>query len=473
MDRRGLWDKNSSLGPGQAPHSYTNVQQATGPASRPGSRSTSPRETVGLPSVELKFRHSAPPSSIPASSVRSAEVLSASSPRQQAESSCTGQVESALVRLGEIAVGMDSNGTNKIHHDWPNELALPKEKTHKKKRRVRDEHVRPPTIVDPSNPHLPLIRNGSLRRDGLPLDSQCDHCGVMFNGLSIAHHMKWCSRQQPRALKLQEPDVKWKDISAAPEKPLGNVVARVITVGLAPGKYEEVLIRSNEEHVPRPMTRTLPRSALQDTGHGLPLSNGEVSEHSKYEQCKDCGNIVSADKVGVHRRLCHGNPPIVNSGTLQFPSTHNMLKAGHKLVQTKPGNNSLTSAMPPTIVCYICGRKYGSHSISIHEPQCLKKFNAQNSKLPISERLPLPKKHGSVARVLLREEEVLVVARRPRVDMGSAVESKEELVQQYFESCYSEFEKELVPCKTCGRTFAPERHRKHEPSCNAKPLKLL
>uniref|UniRef100_A0A2I2YS77 C2HC/C3H-type domain-containing protein n=1 Tax=Gorilla gorilla gorilla TaxID=9595 RepID=A0A2I2YS77_GORGO len=29
---------------------------------------------------------------------------------------------------------------------------------------------------------------------------------------------------------------------------------------------------------------------------------------------------------------------------------------------------------PPAVVCYICGREYGTKSISIHEPQCLKKM---------------------------------------------------------------------------------------------------
>ena len=194
MNRRRLWDKNSSLGPGQVPHSLTNLQQVTGSVSRPGSRSTSPRETVSLPCVEFKFKSPRPPA--PASSVHSAGVLPASLPRQQVRSDClfpsghwfTGE-STARARPSGMAAGMDYTGI-RSRHNWLTEPASPKEKTHKskeKRRRVRDIHVRPPTIVDP----LPLIQSGSLMEDGLPLDGQCGHCGGMFSRLSIAHHMKW------------------------------------------------------------------------------------------------------------------------------------------------------------------------------------------------------------------------------------------------------------------------------------------
>lgn len=47
---------------------------------------------------------------------------------------------------------------------------------------------------------------------------------------------------------------------------------------------------------------------------------------------------------------------------------------------------------PPTMVCYICGREFGSKSISIHEPQCLEKWKIENNKLPKQQQRPLPKK---------------------------------------------------------------------------------
>uniref|UniRef100_A0A8I3W8F8 Zinc finger protein 475 n=1 Tax=Callithrix jacchus TaxID=9483 RepID=A0A8I3W8F8_CALJA len=47
---------------------------------------------------------------------------------------------------------------------------------------------------------------------------------------------------------------------------------------------------------------------------------------------------------------------------------------------------------PPTVVCYICGREYGTKSISIHEPQCLRKWHNENNLLPKELRRPVPKK---------------------------------------------------------------------------------
>ena len=39
--------------------------------------------------------------------------------------------------------------------------------------------------------------------------------------------------------------------------------------------------------------------------------------------------------------------------------------------------------MPPSFVtCYICGREFGTRSISIHVPKCAAKWEAQQEQLP-------------------------------------------------------------------------------------------
>ena len=42
------------------------------------------------------------------------------------------------------------------------------------------------------------------------------------------------------------------------------------------------------------------------------------------------------------------------------------------------------------MTCYICGRDFGSRSIGIHLPNCTKKWEAEQEKLPKKERRPLP-----------------------------------------------------------------------------------
>ena len=332
--------------------------------------------------------------------------------------------------------------------------------------------------LPPSLEVEPLIQNGPLLNAGhvtrTQLEVQCEHCGLLVNKVSIARHENWCSRQS----KSKSSMVRHQSISSQDANSQGEIVARVVTVGLVPGKYEQVLIRSkSQQQLQRPKTRTLPHSTLHSIGHGLPLTEeklytAECETHS-LEQCKNCGKIIASDKVGIHHRLCQSNVSRVPSGTvMNIPSTHNLLRVGREVEPS----TSHTKVAPSTVICYICGRDYGSKSIAIHEPQCLKKFNIQNDKLPIDERLPLPKKRSAVARVLLREEEMAVVVpalpRGLRIDK-TVSEPKEKLMQRYFESCYSEFERDLMPCKKCGRKFAPERHAIHERNCNAKPLKLL
>ena len=43
------------------------------------------------------------------------------------------------------------------------------------------------------------------------------------------------------------------------------------------------------------------------------------------------------------------------------------------------------------VTCYICGRDFGTRSIGIHLPNCQKKWDQEQDKLPKSQRRDLPK----------------------------------------------------------------------------------
>lgn len=45
---------------------------------------------------------------------------------------------------------------------------------------------------------------------------------------------------------------------------------------------------------------------------------------------------------------------------------------------------------PVGVMCYICGREYGSASIGIHTKTCLKKWIAQEELKPKNKRRPVP-----------------------------------------------------------------------------------
>jgi len=52
---------------------------------------------------------------------------------------------------------------------------------------------------------------------------------------------------------------------------------------------------------------------------------------------------------------------------------------------------------PPGVVCYICGREYGTASIEIHVKSCKKSWEAQEAQKPRRERRPLPPEPESFA----------------------------------------------------------------------------
>ena len=47
---------------------------------------------------------------------------------------------------------------------------------------------------------------------------------------------------------------------------------------------------------------------------------------------------------------------------------------------------------PVSVMCYICGREFGSKSINIHIPQCEKKWENEQNQLPKKQRRPPPTK---------------------------------------------------------------------------------
>jgi hypothetical protein len=102
---------------------------------------------------------------------------------------------------------------------------------------------------------------------------------------------------------------------------------------------------------------------------------------------------------------------------------------------------------PRTVVCYLCGREFGSKSISIHEPQCLQKWHIENDKLPLHQRRPEPKK-----------PEVVPISGRPGGYDISAMN----------DAAFQTAMDNRVPCANCGRKFNPDRVAVHERSCKPK-----
>jgi len=93
---------------------------------------------------------------------------------------------------------------------------------------------------------------------------------------------------------------------------------------------------------------------------------------------------------------------------------------------------------PHTKICHICGRQFGSKSLTIHQKKCTEKFQQSQTHLPKSERLPVP------------------IA--PMIDPNSAKTDNDAAFEYYLEHSRKE-------CPNCSRKFAVDRLDIHLKSC--------
>ncbi|KAI8901175.1 hypothetical protein BC833DRAFT_174409 [Globomyces pollinis-pini] len=98
---------------------------------------------------------------------------------------------------------------------------------------------------------------------------------------------------------------------------------------------------------------------------------------------------------------------------------------------------------PFTVICYICGREYGSQSIDIHEKQCMIKFES-NQKYA-KHKLPKPVKPTHTETVI-----------------GQVKTDRDAYNEEAF-AAYQE--QSRVACTSCGRKFNPDSLEKHSRNC--------
>ena len=90
------------------------------------------------------------------------------------------------------------------------------------------------------------------------------------------------------------------------------------------------------------------------------------------EACPGCARTFLPDRLEVHMRSCKGaqgvskSPNPVKGKTLAPPEG----VKGTGMSRASPSPNK-TIVRPKTVVCYICGREYGSASIEIHLKTCI------------------------------------------------------------------------------------------------------
>lgn len=147
------------------------------------------------------------------------------------------------------------------------------------------------------------------------------------------------------------------------------------------------------------------------------------SSQAQLLPCEFCGRTFLPDRLLVHQRSCKpkGEGP-------RAPNPN----SSADLTDLKKASGGIP-ARPKTVICYICGREFGTLSLPIHEPKCLEKWKTENDRLPRELRQPLP-----------RKPQPLITGEGPS-------------------------QAQFVPCPNCSRTFAPDRLLVHQRSCKAQP----
>nr|CAH7729593.1 unnamed protein product [Callosobruchus chinensis] len=102
--------------------------------------------------------------------------------------------------------------------------------------------------------------------------------------------------------------------------------------------------------------------------------------------CHNCGRTFYPERLIVHQRSCR-----VPQVTMKNLPSADVVSS--QVVESTPSTPT-SSRAPPTFECYICGKKFGSHSIKIHEKQCLKKWHTENDSLPVDMRSAPPLRKG-------------------------------------------------------------------------------
>ena len=150
--------------------------------------------------------------------------------------------------------------------------------------------------------------------------------------------------------------------------------------------------------------------------------------------CPRCGRtFLGQDRVDVHMRGCTA----AQVAALPRPST----SAGRSPPRASSSGGG-PAERPKLLLCYICGKEFGSKSLAIHEPQCAAKFEAQQALLPESQRRSLPRLQAPEA--------------------GGSLEDRNAAAQQAYEA------QVMVPFPGNRRTFSgQDRLDMQMPGCQA------
>lgn len=241
------------------------------------------------------------------------------------------------------------------------------------------------------------------------------------------------------------------------------------------------------------------------------MSNNELEQYNRDAndkwneealiKCGNCNRTFLPERMAGHQKICSPEKPFK---PLPSSGEEKIKTGGHERTGSMPGNQkwddvkigggsktmkmkddddletytsptmakkkvgydnevskSTTFKKPKTVMCYICGKEFGTTSIGIHIKQCEKKWVEVESKKPYSQRRPVPSAPNGWDMMVHKLEA------GEKVDM-------DELDNFNSKSNDKWNDEALIRCEHCNRTFLPERMPAHKKVCSKEnPFKPL
>ncbi|XP_053330020.1 zinc finger protein 474-like [Spea bombifrons] len=201
------------------------------------------------------------------------------------------------------------------------------------------------------------------------------------------------------------------------------------------------------DNLPKHLRRAAPVKPQRSDGSGTTENEAAwLSSQAQLLPCGNCGRTFLPDRLIVHQRGCKPSSKSlesVNSTTSKTLINSSTMTSSKAVSESSDAKTLHSSTKPKTLICYICGREFGSKSLPIHEPKCLEKWKIENDKLPKGQRRPIPHK--------------------PQIDPSKATSREEQN-----EAAWQSFKDQLLSCSNCGRSFASDRLTVHQRSCKTK-----
>ncbi|XP_006216566.1 zinc finger protein 475 isoform X1 [Vicugna pacos] len=324
----------------------------------------------------------------------------------------------------------------------------------------RPEPSKPPPLSSSGSYNLQAANEAAFQSSQAQLLS-CESCGRTFLPGRLLVHQRICKLrgEVPRA-----PNPNCSDDLAGLKKASGGVPTqpRTLICYICGREFGTLSLPIHEpkclekwkienDRLPRELRQSLPQKPQPlPTGQ----SNQEGPSQAQLMPCPNCSQTFAPDRLLVHQRSCKAQPSGPKVQDLTLWSKGGLKESNSSKQQRNMAAPTMTDKptmirRPPTIVCYICGREYGTKSIAIHEPQCLKKWHNENNLLPKELRRPEPKK-----------PELRTITAKGFYDLDALNEA-----------AWTSAQSQLVPCNICGRTFLPDRLIVHQRSCKPKVAK--